>query len=146
MLYDTGNPYKREQFMKRAEKLAGEGRLVDLTDATRRSTAQNAYLHVCIGIVAAETGNSSEYVKEKYFKELVNPGAFITGTDTDPFTGRERIRTRSTAEIPREELSAALDRFKKWAAEQGWYIPDPGEYAIIRQAMADLDRMGKFIK
>lgn len=144
-LYDTAQDYEAQRARTRLEFLIGKGRLVDLTDRSRRSTAQNSYMHVCIGIVAMETGYPMDYVKDEWFKKLVNPQTFRDGEIRDPYTGQTVTRWRSSASLSTEEMTLAIDRWRNWAARQGWYIPSPEEEAMIRQSAAEIDRQKQYL-
>lgn len=144
-LYDTAQSYDAQRVRQRLEFLIGKGRLVDLTDRSRRCTAQNSYMHVCIGIVAMETGYPMDYVKDEWFKKLVNPQTFRDGEIRDPYTGQTVTRWRSSSSLSTEEMTLCVDRWRHWAAQQGWYIPSPEEEAMIRQAAAEIDRQRQFL-
>nr|DAY59017.1 MAG TPA: NinB recombination protein [Caudoviricetes sp.] len=81
-LYDTSNPLQKEQFKARSAKLAESGKIVELTEKKpKRSSNQNRYLHTILAYFACETGNTTEWVKQQYYKKLVNPTIFIRETD-----------------------------------------------------------------
>lgn len=144
-LYDTSNGFDAGRARARLEHLISKGRLVDLTDRSRRSGSQNSYMHVCIGIVTMETGYPMDYVKDEWFKKLVNPQTFRDGEIRDPYTGQTVTRWRSSASLSTEEMTLCIDRWRHWAAQQGWYIPSPEEEAMIRQAAAEIDRQKQFL-
>ena len=144
-LYDTSRDYDARRVRQRLEYLISRKRLVNLTDRSSRSTAQNSYMHVCVGIVAMETGYPMDYVKDEWFKKLVNPAIFRDGEVRDPFTGQTVARWRSSASLSKEEMTVAIDRWRSWAAQHGWYIPSPEEKAMIQQAAAEIDRQKQFL-
>lgn len=117
---------------------------VELTDRHKRTSPQNRYLHVCIGIVAMETGNPLEYVKEKYFKRLVNASLFVENR-FDSITGRNEETVRSSSVLTVEEMTTAIERFRNWASAHGWYIPSPEEEMLLRQAEAAIRQSDKFL-
>ena len=106
MLYDNSNPLQKANFLARANLLAERGEVVELRSKRQRSLNQNAYLHVIIGYFAVMYGEASDYIKEEYFKKLVNPDTFIVARKLDKFTNRERIVCRSTSDLTVEEMSA----------------------------------------
>ena len=78
MLYDLSNPLQAEQFKSRSALLVKNGKIVELTEKKPiRTDRQNRYLHLILGYFASETGNTLEYVKQKYFKILCNKDIFI---------------------------------------------------------------------
>lgn len=138
MTYDLTRELDRLRFEARCKDLAERGAAVDLTEKTYRSGSQNRYLHLLIGLVALEVGETIEYVKETYFKRMVNPDVFIV-TKRDRFLG-EVETLRSSAELTKEEMSMAIDRFKTWGRIEGWVMPDPGDAEILRQLDIELSR------
>lgn len=124
MIYDLTNPLHRKQFAARANKLLKQrSKVVELTNASQRSTSQNKYLHVIIRILAMETGVSEQYAKDKYFKELANPELFIR-IIKDPITNEEHGYFRSSSDLSVDEMSSAIENFRRWSEEQGYYLPD----------------------
>ena len=114
------------------------GAVVELTEKTFRSKNQNSYLHLLLGVVAMETGNTLEDVKREYFKDLVNPDIFRSYR-TDNRGNTIRVY-RSSAEVSKEEMSIAIDRFKKWGAENGIYMPNPGDESLLREIAIEMGR------
>ena len=62
MLYDLSSDFHRKSFMARVENLMDKGAVVEMTEKAFRTPNQNRYLHLLIGIVAMETGNTLEDV------------------------------------------------------------------------------------
>lgn len=145
MIYDFGKQFDIERAKKRLDSLIERRAVVDITDKSRFTVSQNSYLHVCIGIVALETGVTLEYAKQKYFKRIVNREMFYIGKFTDPVTGEECGKWRSTASLTKEEMTLALDRWRDWAARQGWYIPTPEEHAAILQAKIEMEKNKRWL-
>lgn len=145
MIYDFGKQFDIERAKKRLDSLIERRAVVDITDKSRFTVSQNSYLHVCIGIVALETGVTLEYAKQKYFKRIVNREMFYIGKFTDPVTGEEAGKWRSTASLTKEEMTLALDRWRDWAARQGWYIPTPEEHAAILQAKIEMEKNKRWL-
>lgn len=143
MTYDLSQTLDRERFRTRCFYLISKGVAVDLTERTFRSTSQNRYLHLLIGLVALEVGESVEYVKETYFKRLVNPSTFIVAKE-DKLAGKVET-LRSSADLTKEEMSTAIDRFKMWGRQQGWVMPDPGDTEILRQLEIEMSRQGRYL-
>ena len=50
--------FQRQAFLSRVESLMERGCVVELNEKTFRSKGQNNYLHLLIGVVAMETGNT----------------------------------------------------------------------------------------
>lgn len=143
MTYDLSNDFHRKQFLARCDNLLAKGSCVELREMTGRSLNQNRYLHLIIGAVAIETGNDLAYTKEMYFKRLVNPDLFVVKKD-DRFVGETDV-LRSSRDITREDMSTAIDRFKKWAAENGMFLPEPGDTQRLLDIEIEMGRMRNYL-
>lgn len=138
MQYDLTSDYQRKAFLSKVDNLMERCAVVELTEKAFRSKGQNNYLHLLIGVVAMETGNTLEDVKRGYFKEIVNPDIFLSRkTDSRGHTIRVY---RSTADISKEEMSLAIDRFKQWGAQNGIYMPNPGDESLLRDIAIEMGR------
>ena len=136
-------PLDAERFVTRCNSLLEKGAYVELIDKSGRTRAQNSYDHLLIGIVAMELGESIPYVKEMYFKRLVNPDIFVYRRH-DPFMG-EIEDTYSTREISKEQTSIAIDRFKRWGAENGIYMPNPGDESLLQEIAIEMGRQQAYL-
>jgi hypothetical protein len=145
MLYDLSNQLQAKSFITKAELLSKRGGIVELTEKkARRSGQQNRYLHVCLGYFACETGNTLEYVKQKYFKTLCNPDIFIREMD-DKYLGHIKI-LRSSSDLDTAEMATAIERFRNWCAgEAGIYIPSADEERLIQLMEIEVDRAREFV-
>lgn len=145
MIYNTSNPLDKANFLLRAKKLAESGVIVDLTEKKpRRSLPQNKYLHVILAYFGAQTGNTTEWVKQQYYKKLVNPDLFICEKE-DKYLGRIKV-LRSSADLDTSEFSLSIERFRNWAAQTaGIYIPSSKEHYLIQQMEIEIERNKKFL-
>lgn len=131
MILNLNNDFDREKFKTRSEFLLEKRKVVELTEKTGRSLRQNSYLFLILNIFSLEYGESVEFVKERFFKELCNPDLFVR-TKNDKFLG-EITYLRSSSDLTKEEMVTAIERFKIWASkEAGIFIPD---------AISDEDRI-----
>lgn len=144
-LYDTSNPLDKANFMLRAKKLAEGGKIVELTEKKpRRSLPQNKYLHVILAYFGTQTGNTLEWVKQQYYKKLVNPDLFIREKE-DKYLGRIKV-LRSSADLDTAEMSLSIDRFRNWSAQEaGVYIPAADEAILIQQMEIEIERNREFL-
>lgn len=138
MQYDLSSDFQRKAFLSRAELLLEKGAVVEMTERTFRTLNQNNYLHLLIGVVAMETGNTLSFTKDAYFKRLVNPDIFCVERE-DKILGRVQV-LRSSADLTKEEMSTAIDRFKRWGAENGMYLPNPGDESLLREIAIEMGR------
>lgn len=145
MMFDTSNPLDKANFLLRAKKLAEGGKIVELTEKKPRRTLQsNKYLHVILAYFGTQTGNTLEWVKQQYYKKLVNPDLFIREKE-DKYLGRIKV-LRSSADLDTAEMSLSIDRFRTWAAQEaGIYIPSADEAILIQQMEIEIERNKEFL-
>lgn len=144
MLYDLHNEMHRSAFKARCNALYRKGGVVELTDRSRRTPAQNRYLHLILGWFAVEYGETVRYVKEEYFKRLVNPDLFVTRRH-DRWLGDVTL-LRSTRDLTTAEMSTAVDRFRDWSSrEAGIYLPEANEEEMLRSMEVEVNRMSRYI-
>ena len=143
MILDLKNALDLAKFKAKVDKCLRDLPVVEFTEKTARTSSQNRYLHLLIGVVAMEVGVTLEYAKQEYFKRLVNREIFAIEVQ-DRFCGKVE-RMRSSAELNREQMSMAIDRFKQWGREQGMYMPDPQDEALLRDIEIEMGRMRRFL-
>ena len=145
MIYNLSSPLDKANFLLRAKKLAESGVIVDLTEKKpRRSLPQNKYLHVILAYFGAQTGNTLEWVKQQYYKKLVNPDLFIREKE-DKYLGRIKV-LRSSADLDTSEFSLSIERFRNWAAQEaGIYLPSADEYIIVQQMEIEIERNKEYL-
>lgn len=141
MVYNLANEYDKSRFEMKVKNLINEKALVELNDKRVRSLSQNAYLHVCLGVVAMELGETLDYVKRYYFKILVNPEVFVYEKE-DKYFGKIKS-VRSSASIEKDVMSKAIEKFRQWAMHNDthkMYIPEPNEEVKIKCIMSEMSR------
>lgn len=143
MTYDFTIELDRLKADVRWEALKRKGATVDLTEKKTRTLNQNSYVHLIIGVVAMETGNTIEYTKEKYFKRLVNPDLFVRSKE-DRFIGKTEY-LRSSAELTKEEMTQAIDKFRNWAATEGWYLPSPDDKTLLQSVEYQMGKQRQYL-
>lgn len=145
MIYDTSNPLDKANFLLRAKKLAESGKVIELTEKKpRRSLPQNKYLHVLLAYFGTQTGNTLEWVKQQYYKKLVNPDLFIREKE-DKYLGKIKV-LRSSADLDTSEFSLSVERFRNWASQEaGIYLPSADEYIIIQQMEIEIERNKEYL-
>lgn len=143
MQYDLTSDFQRKAFLSRVDLLLEKGSVVEVTEKTFRTKNQNNYLHLLIGVVAMYTGNTLSFTKDVYFKKLVNPDIFCVMKE-DKIMGKVPV-LRSSADVTTEEMSIAIDRFKRWGSENGIYMPNPGDESLLREIAIEMGRMKSYI-
>lgn len=139
MLYNLANILDKERFKRRTNDLYKKGKVVDLTEKTNRSLPQNSYLHLICGWYALETGNTTEFVKEAYFKRLCNKELFVSEIN-DQYLGMiERIK--STKDCTKEEITMAIDRFRNWSSSEcNIHLPSPDDRAFLQSIEVEMSK------
>lgn len=143
MIYNLSMPLDRERFAKRANAQLQKGCVVELTEKVLRSRNQNSYLHLLIGVIAMEVGVTVDYAKREYFKRLVNRDIFVR-KEIDRFSGEVEV-IRSSKELSTEEMTIAIDRFQRWGAENGFYLPSPEDEDRLRDIEIEMGRMRQYL-
>ena len=143
MVYDLSSDFQRKALLARVDNLMEKAAVVELTEKAFRTPNQNRYLHLLLGVVAMETGNTLEDAKKWYFKETCNPDLFhVQHRDK---MGNCIDHIRSTAELTKEEMSMAIDRFKRWGAENGIYMPNPEDIHLLKEIEIEMGRMKSYL-
>lgn len=145
MMYDLSNSLDAQCFSTRATFLCEKRAVVELTEKAPKTLPQNNYAHLIMGVLAMETGNTLEFVKREYFKKLCNYELFVT-KEVDPYLGVvEKVKSFKDPSITKEKMSEAIDRFRNWAASEGYYIPDPEDKENLRKIEVEMDRQKKWL-
>lgn len=144
MKYNLSEAIGRERFKRRCNELYKKGCVVELTKKTQRTLNQNAYLYVILSYLAMETGNTVEYVKREFFKIECNKALFVT-TDIDKILNKEVLKIRSSSDLTTVEMTTAIERFRNWSADNGYYLPSPEEQAFLQEIEIELDKQKQYL-
>jgi hypothetical protein len=144
MILNLNIELDREKFKTRSDFLLEKRKVVELTEKTGRSLKQNSFLFLILNIFAMEYGESVEFVKQRFFKELCNPDLFVRAK-SDKLLG-EITYLRSSADLTKEEMVTAIDRFKIWASkEAGIFIPDAISDEERIELLRQIDRQKNYL-
>lgn len=143
MILDLKNALDLQRFKAKVDKCLRDLPVVEFTEKIQRTSSQNRYLHLLIGMVAMDVGVTLEYAKQEYFKRLVNRDIFAIEVE-DKFFGKVE-RLRSSAELNKEHMSMAIDRFKQWGREQGMCMPEPQDESLLRDIEIEMGRMKRYL-
>ena len=139
MLYDLRNPLDRERFKRRCNALYQKQGIVDLSEKTQRSIQQNKFLHLLLGYLAMETGNTLDYVKEVFYKRTANKELFLREKE-DEILGKVEY-LRSSADLSKEEMTLSIDRFRDWSSQTaGVYLPAANEQEFLASIEYELSK------
>lgn len=143
MQYNLNSELDRQRFKVKVKQLWTKGGIVEVTEKRRRTLNQNAYAHLCFSALAIEIGESAEYVKQEVFKRICNPDLFLV-TKENPILGTIEV-LRSSRDLTTHEMSVAIDRYRKWCAEQGVYIPEANEEENLASLEAELSKYERYL-
>ncbi|MBS3993157.1 MAG: hypothetical protein KGZ87_05530 [Bacteroidetes bacterium] len=106
---------------------------------------QLKYVHLIMGWFALEYGETVEYIKLEYFKKLVNPEIFEYEF-INRKTGEIRTEYKSLADVTKDELTLAINRFRDYASkEAGIYLPEPSDLTIMQQIEIELTNNKQYL-
>jgi hypothetical protein len=144
MIYDSSNELDRKKAEERFKFLVSKGSRFELSEIRKRSLRQNSYLHILLGILALDQGETMDYVKEYYYKRHVNRHLFVI-VKQDKILGN--IETlRSSKDLTVEEMSASIEKLRNWASnELGCYLPSADEESLLRMAEAEIERYKQYL-
>ena len=139
-IYDTTNALDRARVEKRFATLLQSGKVIEVTEfKPKRTSPQNRYLHLVLGLFAMEVGHSVEFVKQEYFKRLCNRDLFVSKV-IDKYAGEVEV-LRSSKDLNSAEMTTAIERFRNWASEEGGiYIPAPHEEEFLTAIEQEMNR------
>ncbi len=145
MLFNLKNPYERDRFKEYVNGLFVEQACVEVKKKhTKRTLAQNSYLHVLLGYFATEFGYSLEEVKYEYFKKKCNPDIFVRKRTNK--RGFEVEYLRSSTDLDTAEMTTAIERFRNYSsAECGLYLPEPHEGEMLFFAQQQIERFKEYL-
>lgn len=144
MLYDLKNPLDRERFKRRCNALFKKQGIVELSEKVKRSSQSNRYLHLIVGYLAMETGNTLDYAKEIFYKRAANSEIFVREKD-DELMGKVEY-LRSSADLTQEEFSLSIDRFRDWSSQTaGIYLPSPNEEQFLESIEYEMSRQQRWM-
>ena len=120
--------------------------MFDLTERKPpRSILANKYLHALLSYFALQVGETAEYVKLHYYKELCNKEIFVR-EKADKFTGGTVRYLRSSSELDSAEFSLSIDRFRNWSsAVAGIYIPSADEHRLVTLMEMEVERAKEYL-
>lgn len=106
---------------------------------------QIKYVHLIMGWFALEYGETLEYIKLEYFKKIVNPEIFEFEF-INRKTGEVRMEYRSLADVTKDELTLAINRFRDFSSkEAGIYLPEPRDLAILQQIEIEINNNKQYL-
>lgn len=144
MIYDASNELDIKKAEERFRFLVSKGSRFELSEIRKRSLRQNSYLHILLGILALDQGETMAYVKEYYYKRHVNKDLFVV-VKQDKILGTVEA-LRSSKNLTVEEMSTSIERLRNWASKElGCYLPSADEESLLRMAEAEIERYKNYL-
>jgi endonuclease V-like protein UPF0215 family len=103
----------------------------------KRSLNQNNYLYLLLGIFGLETG-FNEIESKSLYKREANPKIYVYDKNGTKFL-------RSTADLNTKEMSESIDKFIKYAGEQGIELPRANEKEALRYWNNEIEKKGNWL-
>lgn len=134
MRYNLEKAIDKQKFKERCNRLFEEQAIVDLTKWTpKRTLPQNRYLHLLFTWFAIEYGESADYVKQYFYKQVANPDIFLTQF-VNVKTGEVREDWKSTKDLSVDEMRVSIERFRDWASKEAEiYLPSADERDFLNE-------------
>ena len=145
MMYNTKNPLDVQNLRLKIEKPLENHSMVEVVETKAKTLQQLKYLHTILAYFGLQTGNTMDEVKTCYFKRIVNKDLFVRKKHDD-ILGTDREYLISTANITKEELYEAIERFRNWASNvAGIYIPSSEEYIALLHIEHDIQNSKQYL-
>jgi hypothetical protein len=140
MIFDTSKKPQAQKFKERANFLYKKGAKIEIVEkSSKRTYSQNNYLHLILGWFALEYGETLDYIKQEFFKKIVNENLFKYEF-INYKTGEVREGWKSTAQLTKAELTEAIERFRNYSAKNmNLYLPEPNDLALLEEIENQLE-------
>lgn len=96
-----------------------------------RTLNQNSYLHLILGYYGLQVGYTLEEAKIVYKREI-NPDIYVYEKNGKKFM-------RSSADLDVEEMAKTIDKLHRYAAEQGFPLPQATDQEWLRQIENEIE-------
>ena len=145
MMYNTNNPLEVQNLRLKIEKMIEKHSMVEVVEKKAKTLQQLKYLHTILAYFGLQTGNTMDEVKTCYFKRIVNKDLFVRKKH-DNILGTDKQYLISTANLTKDELSEAIERFRNWSSNvAGIYIPSSEEYIALLHIEHDIQNSKKYL-
>lgn len=146
MLYNPEKPIDVQRAIEKFKYFVKHNKVFELSEKKVPKTyPQLKYAHLIMSWFALEYGEQLEYIKLEYFKKIVNPAIFKYDF-VNHKTGEIRVEYKSLANITKDELTLAINRFRDYSSkEAGIYLPEPKDLAIIREIEIQIKNNEQFL-
>ena len=139
MKYDLKNKKSVVEAFSYLSLCVEQGKTVEIKiRRPKRSLAQNAYLHVCLSVLALETGCSIDYAKD-ILKRYIAPHVFLVVI-------QDFEVARSSTDLDSKEISVVIDMLRDHLVKfHNAYVPSPDEQAAILAIENEVEAQQKYL-
>lgn len=144
--FDLSAHEDREAFRQHVDYLLCLGREIQIGIVQRRRTlSQNRYLHLLLGYVGLQIGETLDYVKQELFKRRINAPYFVQAHEDKVFGTVYALR--SSRDLDAREMTECIERFRDWSLrELGLYLPSPTEGERLRGIEREVEQGRRWIE
>lgn len=141
MRYNLKNEHEAKEAREYLAKLLSQNACIEIIHKhPRRSLGQNNYVHLLLSCCALECSLSLDEFKLGIFKAIINKDLFMSRDNNDKLN-LQYTKVKSTADLTTHEMSIAVDRLKKFAAEKmDLLLPDANEYDKLSNIYNKIER------
>lgn len=146
MIYDAEKQIDVQRAIEKIKYFIAKKQIFELNaKRVSKTYSQLKYAHLIMGWFAWEYGEKTEYIKLEYFKKLVNPDIFMFEF-INRKTAEVRIEYKSLADISKDEMTLAINRFRDYASkEAGIYLPEPNDLVSMRQIELEIENNKQYL-
>lgn len=146
MIYNPEKPIDVERAVAKLRYYVQNKKVFELIEKrTAKTYPQLKYVHLIMGWFAWEYGEKLEYIKLEYFKKIVNPDIFVYEFENRK-TGEVRTEYRSLADITKDQMTLAIDRFRTFSSKHaGIYLPEPNDLALLREVEIQIENNKEYL-
>ena len=142
MIYNLKTPSGITQFKQKVDFLLDSAKkaktsYIQLEKIRQlRSSSQNSYLHLILGLYALEAGFRMREIKEDLWKRDICRDIFIVEKNGI-------MVCRSSADLNTKEMTICIERLRNYASDNGvCYLPAPNETEQLRSLEQHLQQYG----
>lgn len=141
MIYNLTEEIQIQQAKDRLEWLILKQKRIEIKELRgKRTTPQNAYLHLLLSFFALEVGETLDFIKLEVFKKKVNADVFRTERK-NPKSGKVREDWKSSKDLDTKQMTDAIDRFKNWSVKNtGIRLPEANEQQFLDYIQNEIDK------
>lgn len=138
MIFDTAIEIDRQKLRQKIDWVVNGKRKIEVLDIrAKRSSNQNDYLHVILGMYAINFGLSLEEAKMDY--KRIN-------SDIYKYEKGGKVYFRSSSSLNTKEMSESIERFRNYSAKEGgFYLPSAMEGDYLEHGRVEIKKHKQYL-